>query len=130
MELPAYLTTVFLIVEYVAKIVAIGVIPNNRRPSSSSAWLLLILFVPVIGFPLYWLIGSPWVKGRRYEAQRASDVDVVWIMGYGWPVYRGGPMFWAQNEVGLKKIVEGLEKHGFKVAESLKTAAETGAALK
>ena len=76
MELPAYLTTVFLIVEYVAKIVAIGVIPNNRRPSSSSAWLLLILFVPVIGFPLYWLIGSPWVKGRRYEAQRASD-DVL-----------------------------------------------------
>jgi 3-hydroxyacyl-CoA dehydrogenase len=64
------------------------------------------------------------------KAQRASDVDVVWIMGYGWPVYRGGPMFWAQNEVGLKKIVEGLEKHGFKVAESLKTAAETGAALK
>ncbi|MFL0413835.1 3-hydroxyacyl-CoA dehydrogenase NAD-binding domain-containing protein [Sphingomonas sp. 179-I 2A4 NHS] len=64
------------------------------------------------------------------KAQRASDIDVVWIMGYGWPVYRGGPMFWAQNEVGLKKIVEGLEKHGFKVAESLKTAAETGAALK
>ncbi|MCC2979073.1 3-hydroxyacyl-CoA dehydrogenase NAD-binding domain-containing protein [Sphingomonas sp. IC4-52] len=64
------------------------------------------------------------------KAQRASDVDVVWIMGYGWPVYRGGPMFWAQHEVGLKKIVEGLEKHGFKVAESLKTAAETGAALK
>jgi 3-hydroxyacyl-CoA dehydrogenase len=64
------------------------------------------------------------------KAQRASDIDVVWIMGYGWPVYRGGPMFWAQHEVGLKKIVEGLEKHGFKVAESLKTAAETGAALK
>ncbi|OWK33752.1 3-hydroxyacyl-CoA dehydrogenase NAD-binding domain-containing protein [Sphingomonas dokdonensis] len=64
------------------------------------------------------------------KAQRASDVDVVWIMGYGWPVYRGGPMFWAQNEVGLKKVVEGLEKHKFKVAESLKTAAESGSALK
>ncbi|QNE31146.1 3-hydroxyacyl-CoA dehydrogenase [Sphingomonas sp. NBWT7] len=64
------------------------------------------------------------------KAQRASDVDVVWIMGYGWPVYRGGPMFWAQNEVGLKKIVEGLEKHGFKVADSLKSAAESGTALK
>ncbi len=64
------------------------------------------------------------------KAQRASDIDVVWIMGYGWPVYRGGPMFWAQNEVGLKKVVEGLEKHGFKVAESLKSAAESGTALK
>jgi 3-hydroxyacyl-CoA dehydrogenase len=40
-------------------------------------------------------------------AQRASDVDVVWVYGYGWPVYRGGPMFWADT-VGLDKIVEGL----------------------
>ncbi|MEP7317023.1 MAG: 3-hydroxyacyl-CoA dehydrogenase family protein, partial [Sphingomicrobium sp.] len=40
-------------------------------------------------------------------AQRASDIDVVWIYGYGWPVYRGGPMFWADTE-GLQKIVDGL----------------------
>jgi 3-hydroxyacyl-CoA dehydrogenase len=40
-------------------------------------------------------------------AQRASDIDVVWVYGYGWPVYRGGPMFWADTE-GLPKIVEGL----------------------
>src|SRR4051794_10282029 len=31
-------------------------------------------------------------------AQRASDIDVVWVYGYGWPVYRGGPMFWADTE--------------------------------
>jgi 3-hydroxyacyl-CoA dehydrogenase len=42
-------------------------------------------------------------------AQRASDIDVVWVYGYGWPVYRGGPMFWADTE-GLPKIVEGLER--------------------
>src|SRR5687768_1372089 len=42
-------------------------------------------------------------------AQRASDVDVVWVYGYGWPVYRGGPMFWADTE-GLPKIVEGLRR--------------------
>ncbi|MES2119364.1 MAG: 3-hydroxyacyl-CoA dehydrogenase NAD-binding domain-containing protein [Pseudomonadota bacterium] len=42
-------------------------------------------------------------------AQRASDIDVVWIYGYGWPVYRGGPMFWADSE-GLAKIVEGLKR--------------------
>ena len=40
-------------------------------------------------------------------AQRASDIDVVWVYGYGWPVYRGGPMFWADTE-GLQKIVDGL----------------------
>ena len=53
------------------------------------------------------------------KAQRASDVDVVWIYGYGWPVYRGGPMFWARTE-GYDKVVKGLEKHGFSVARTLK----------
>jgi len=42
-------------------------------------------------------------------AQRASDIDVVWVYGYGWPVYRGGPMFWADTE-GPAKIVEGLKR--------------------
>ena len=42
-------------------------------------------------------------------AQRASDIDVVWVYGYGWPVYRGGPMFWADT-VGLDTIVEGLRR--------------------
>jgi len=41
-------------------------------------------------------------------AQRASDIDVVWVYGYGWPVYRGGPMFWADTE-GAAKIVDGLK---------------------
>ena len=36
-------------------------------------------------------------------AIRASDVDVIWVYGYGWPVYRGGPMFWADS-IGLKAI--------------------------
>jgi 3-hydroxyacyl-CoA dehydrogenase len=56
-------------------------------------------------------------------AQRASDIDVVWIYGYGWPVYRGGPMLWADHE-GADKIVAGLEKHGFTVAPLLKQKAE------
>src|SRR4051794_27562047 len=42
-------------------------------------------------------------------AQRASDIDVVWVYGYGWPVYRGGPMFWADT-VRVDKIVEGLKR--------------------
>lgn len=58
-------------------------------------------------------------------AQRASDIDVVWIYGYGWPVYRGGPMFWADT-IGLKTIVAGLEKHGFEVAQLLRDKAEKG----
>lgn len=56
------------------------------------------------------------------KAQRASDIDVVWIYGYGWPVYRGGPMFWGDLE-GAARIVEALERHGVKVADSLKAKA-------
>ena len=40
-------------------------------------------------------------------AQRASDIDVVWINGYGWPVYRGGPMFYA-DAIGAKTVAERL----------------------
>jgi 3-hydroxyacyl-CoA dehydrogenase len=36
-------------------------------------------------------------------AIRASDIDVIWVYGYGWPVYRGGPMHWA-DQVGVKAI--------------------------
>jgi 3-hydroxyacyl-CoA dehydrogenase len=40
-------------------------------------------------------------------AIRASDIDVVYVYGYGWPVYRGGPMHYA-NSLGLDKVVEKL----------------------
>lgn len=36
-------------------------------------------------------------------ALRASDIDVIWVNGYGWPVYEGGPMFWA-DLVGLDTV--------------------------
>src|SRR5437879_3227052 len=36
-------------------------------------------------------------------AIRASDIDVIWVYGYGWPVYRGGPMFWADS-LGLRAL--------------------------
>jgi 3-hydroxyacyl-CoA dehydrogenase len=40
-------------------------------------------------------------------AARPSDIDVVWLYGYGFPVYRGGPMFYA-DQVGLKHIADRL----------------------
>ncbi len=43
-------------------------------------------------------------------AQRAADIDVVYINGYGFPMWRGGPMHYA-NAMGLDKIIEKLEKY-------------------
>lgn len=67
-------------------------------------------------------------------ALRASDIDVACILGYGWPIYTGGPMFWADS-VGLDRIVAELrkmaERHGpaFAPAELLVRKAESGERL-
>ena len=65
-------------------------------------------------------------------AVRASDIDVVWVNGYGFPIGKGGPMFWAGLE-GAGKIIERLEywhqrtgKDVFKVAPLLRRMAESG----
>jgi len=65
-------------------------------------------------------------------AARPLDVDVVWIYGYGFPVYRGGPMFWA-DQVGVKtiydKVVEFQQRlgdSGWAPAPLLKQLAEAG----
>lgn len=80
---------------------------------------------------LYTMVNEGALILEEKMAQRASDIDVVWVFGYGWPVYRGGPMFWADLE-GARKIIAGLEKHlatfgpDFRLAASLREKAETG----
>jgi 3-hydroxyacyl-CoA dehydrogenase len=64
-------------------------------------------------------------------AQRASDIDVVWINGYGFPAYRGGPMYWA-DQVGLDRVLSRVEdlhrQYGdwIKPSELLKTLVAEG----
>ena len=65
------------------------------------------------------------------KAQRPSDIDVVWLYGYGFPVYRGGPMHTA-DVIGLPRIVERIRAYAqndpdWKPAALLeKLAAENG----
>lgn len=44
-------------------------------------------------------------------AQRASDIDMVYLTGYGFPLFRGGPMFYADT-VGLTNVVMAMQKYG------------------
>ena len=44
-------------------------------------------------------------------ALRASDIDVIWVNGYGWPKYRGGPMWWGEHSVGLDRIVAAYRRY-------------------
>ncbi len=55
------------------------------------------------------------------KAQRASDIDIVWINGYGWPVYRGGPMFYA-DLVGPDKVLAKMKEFEATMGEDFKPA--------
>lgn len=47
-------------------------------------------------------------------ASSPADIDVVYIYGYGFPRYRGGPMWWGENEVGLSNILQALTTYSSK----------------
>jgi 3-hydroxyacyl-CoA dehydrogenase len=64
------------------------------------------------------------------KAQRPSDIDVVWLNGYGWPADKGGPMFYG-DMVGAQAVLEVMERLGaddpeFAPAELLRELARTG----
>src|SRR5499433_315196 len=46
-------------------------------------------------------------EGRVY---RASDIDVMWLGGFNFPRYRGGLMYWADNNVGSKEVLRQIEE--------------------
>ncbi|MBI3677583.1 MAG: enoyl-CoA hydratase/isomerase family protein [Proteobacteria bacterium] len=56
------------------------------------------------------------------KAIRASDIDIVWINGYGWPVYRGGPMF-TGDTVGLDKVLAKMKEWHAQMGDTFKPSA-------
>lgn len=55
-------------------------------------------------------------------AIRASDVDIVWLNGYGWPLYRGGPMFYG-DLIGLPNVLEKMKTFQAQMGEEFKPSA-------
>jgi 3-hydroxyacyl-CoA dehydrogenase len=56
------------------------------------------------------------------KAIRASDIDIVWINGYGWPVYRGGPMFYGDT-IGLDKVLAKMKQWQAQMGDIFKPSA-------
>ncbi|MDZ4379823.1 MAG: 3-hydroxyacyl-CoA dehydrogenase NAD-binding domain-containing protein [Parvibaculum sp.] len=56
------------------------------------------------------------------KAIRSSDIDIVWINGYGFPVYRGGPMFYGDT-VGADKVLAKMKEFQAKMGDDFKPAA-------
>ncbi len=55
-------------------------------------------------------------------ANRPSDIDVVWVNGYGWPVYRGGPMHYA-DFIGLDKVLAKMKQWQGELGDDFKPSA-------
>jgi 3-hydroxyacyl-CoA dehydrogenase len=56
------------------------------------------------------------------KAIRSSDIDVVWVNGYGWPVYRGGPMYYG-DQIGPDKVLAKMKEFQGAMGEDFKPAA-------
>jgi 3-hydroxyacyl-CoA dehydrogenase len=57
------------------------------------------------------------------KAYRASDIDVMWLHGFGFPRYRGGLMFWADMNVGSKEVLRQIEEWHQRYGERWKPSA-------
>ena len=98
----------------------------EQRPENDPQRLLERLLLPVVN------------EGARILeeniALRAADIDVAAVLGYNWPVFTGGPMFWA-NTVGIEQVVAKLNQlaheHGdaFRPSPLLVRMAATGKAF-
>ncbi|CAI9390191.1 cardiolipin synthase [Microbacterium sp. T2.11-28] len=60
---------VVLVFDITVRVLAIIVIPRNRRPTAAMAWLLAIYFIPIIGILLFLLIGNPRLPRKRRKKQ-------------------------------------------------------------
>ena len=114
---------------------------ENRRPIPSDVTAGIIKDITgaepstmsaeeIIEICIYPMINEAVKILEENKAQRPSDVDVVWLNGYGWPADKGGPMFYG-DMVGAQAVLDRMEKLGaddpaFAPAETLRKLAASG----
>src|SRR4029078_9935139 len=59
--------------EWAIRLTALYIVPRNRKPSSATAWLLAIFFIPEIGIVLFLLLRSTKIPAKRRAAQKTLD---------------------------------------------------------
>lgn len=69
----AQLTWLFLLIEWLLRLLALFVVPRNRRPTAGLTWLTLIFLVPIPGWILYLILGSFKLPHRRRMVQKNLD---------------------------------------------------------
>jgi cardiolipin synthase A/B len=69
-----------VILDWVIRIGALFVVPKNRKPSSATAWLMLILLLPFLGLIIFILLGSPKLNKKRRRLQKNMDETIANIL--------------------------------------------------
>ncbi len=72
-----WLSALLVLVDFAIRIVVLGVIPGNRRPTTAMAWLLCIFFLPYFGLILFLMFGNFRLSRRRREMQDAVNERIV-----------------------------------------------------
>ncbi|AZU01975.1 cardiolipin synthase [Brevibacterium linens] len=66
---PNWLIIILLLIDLIIRIIALGWIPHNRRPSVALGWLLAIFLIPYVGIAAFLLLGSAKLPKRRRDKQ-------------------------------------------------------------
>jgi cardiolipin synthase A/B len=74
--LAALSVLVVLAIDIGVRVAALGIIPNNRKPSEATAWLLAVFFVPLLGILVFLLLGHSKLSRKRRAKQRAINAAI------------------------------------------------------
>ncbi|HET6671746.1 MAG TPA: cardiolipin synthase [Agromyces sp.] len=72
-QFTAIVAAAIIVIDIIIRVIAVIVVPRNRRPTAGMAWLLAIFFIPILGIFIFWLIGDPKLPKRRREKQAEVD---------------------------------------------------------
>ncbi|MEJ1089430.1 cardiolipin synthase [Microbacterium sp. Mu-80] len=110
---PLWLTIAYLIFDLTVRIVAVIVVPRNRKPTSAMAWLLAIFFIPIFGVLLFLLIGNPKLpRARRRKQERINNYidDIASYLNFG--TLRPNAPGWFPPLVAMNKHLGALPLSG------------------
>jgi cardiolipin synthase len=74
--LPSWAVLILTLIDFAIRVLALGIIPGNRRPTTAMAWLLGIFFVPALGLVLFLLFGNFRLSRKRRAQQQAVNMRV------------------------------------------------------
>ncbi len=72
--------TGWLILDWLIRIIALFVVPRNRKPTAGMAWLLFIFFFPTVGFLIFLVLGNPKLPASRRAAQKTLDAVIAKVL--------------------------------------------------